>query len=138
MTKPLMTEAQWNEWSAGVRECVMNPERAQFFHKGRREWMSMAGEPTCFFIDDRYRARPRTIMCNGFEVPAPETEAPECSASFYVPDPSLDSWYSSAAWSNSRQIFLARGLVYLKRYDAIARAKAMAGIDPYAETTEDS
>lgn len=74
-----------------------------------------------------YRIKPRTVMCNGVEVPAPESVAPAEGSDYYMPHVSKDSSYYSEVWDGSSfdSRTLERGLVYLNKEDAIARAKAM-------------
>lgn len=74
-----------------------------------------------------YRIKPRTVMCNGVEVPAPESVAPESMTQVFAPSTFSIDLYSSWCWHNDRvdDVYLERGLVYLNQEDAIARAKAM-------------
>lgn len=74
-----------------------------------------------------YRLAPRTILVNGVEAPAPEKVAPEVGATYYVPDQSEESlaYYCSWGYDDMDARFLERGLVYLDKESAIARAKAM-------------
>lgn len=76
---------------------------------------------------DRFRIKPRTILVNGVEVPAPETEAPKISSSYFLADPSYSHFTACYQWGAEKSDFMAleRGLVYLNKEDAIARAKAM-------------
>ena len=74
-----------------------------------------------------YRIAPRTILVNGVEVPGPEKDAPEVGATYYVPDQSEESLAYDFSWGDDDMDarFLERGLVYLDKESAIARAKAM-------------
>lgn len=74
-----------------------------------------------------FRLAPRTIFVNGVEVPAPERVAPENRESYYTADVWGDDLYADFIWRNDKddQRALQRGLVYLNKEDAIARAKAM-------------
>lgn len=79
-------------------------------------------------VDWEFRIKPRTVMCNGVEVPAPESVAPAIGETYYVPSFSdEDCMYSSQTWRNSDfgKEMLERGLVYLRKEDAESRAKAM-------------
>ena len=74
------------------------------------------------------------IHVNGFLVPAPAEEFTEGKA--YIADPSdMDFTYTflveQAPSPTTRQLF-TRGLVHRSEANAIAHAKAMIGIDPYA------
>lgn len=74
-----------------------------------------------------FRLAPRTILVNGVEVPAPESEAPKKHTYFFLPDFEMDSMFVEDYWvaSQDDNRLLERGLVYLNKEDAIARAKAM-------------
>lgn len=79
-----------------------------------------------------YSIAPKTIMVNGFEVPAPETVAPAVGAPYYMPDPVPMEMYTRGNWTNHAHdtTRLTREIVYRYKDHAIARAKAMLGIDP--------
>lgn len=74
-----------------------------------------------------FRIAPRTILVNGVEVPAGEKEAPSKGATYYVPDQAEESLAYGFSWGDDDMDcrFLERGLVYLDKESAIARAKAM-------------
>lgn len=74
-----------------------------------------------------FRIKPRTVMCNGVEVTAPESASPAGNVDYFVPDVWSKSLYSAFTWDgdNHDMQSLGRGLVYLNKEDAIARAKAM-------------
>lgn len=78
--------------------------------------------------DIEFRIKPRTVMCNGVEVPAPETVAPDVESVYFVPS-TANSGFTKGhlRWENddSDVRWLERGLVYLREEHAIARAKAM-------------
>ena len=79
-----------------------------------------------------FRVKPRTHTLNGYEVPAPEMEAPKHGAKYWF----LNLWYEDAVisthWSgtNGDKNAIRNGL-WLSKEDAIANAKAMRGEDPY-------
>lgn len=75
----------------------------------------------------RFRIKPRTIRVNGVEVPAPERVAPNEGAAYYVATPHNEEFCSETTWTSHRLalLWLSRGLVYLRKEDAISRAKAM-------------
>ena len=113
-------------------------EKVEVAHGGRQdvytkfeEWHEMISlsnikEPN-WCIDLVYRIAPRTIMVNGVEVPAPETAYPEDGVDFYVPDLAEADLFSEGNWDEAEWDLnaLNRGLVYLDKESAIARAKAM-------------
>lgn len=75
-----------------------------------------------------YRLAPRTIFVNGVEVPAPESFAPDDGVEFFVPDGYTEKLTYPYTWRKGAELCdrcLERGLVYLNKEDAIARAKAM-------------
>jgi hypothetical protein len=78
-----------------------------------------------------------TRIINGFEVPAPETEEPKRGDWYYRVCLIDSDFYDSDRW-NGDDVHdvrpLKRGLIFLKKEDAIANAKAMLGIDPHVET----
>lgn len=78
---------------------------------------------------------PETRIINGFEVPVPETEAPEYDASYYLAAPTRRFFHGREDWVGDTmdKIWLKRGLVFLSEKDAIANAKAMLGVDPHSE-----
>lgn len=88
-------------------------------------WVSMART----FTADAYEFRlaSHTITVNGVEVPAPESKAPSYDSEYFVADPTAAefTWRYSWEYAESDCMFLERGLVYLRKEDAIARAKAM-------------
>ena len=77
-----------------------------------------------------WRVKPRTVT-RTVTYPAPETVAPAEGVAFYVPSiygngesTTLHRWHSPYA---SYQLWLKAGLVYLRKEDAEARARAMLG-----------
>ena len=96
--------------------------------------MEYHGNVSMKYVDDpdfagacEYRIAPRMILVNGVEVPAGEKEAPSKGATYYIPDPGEESLAYDFSWSDDDMDarFLERGLVYLDKESAIARAKAM-------------
>ena len=76
-----------------------------------------------------------TRIINEFEVPLPETQAPERGTTYYSPDLMRCHLFASLVWDDDDYDFrmLNRGLVFLNLDVAIATAKAMLGVDPYGE-----
>ncbi len=82
---------------------------------------------------------PKTRIINGFEVPAPETEGLRQGVMYCISVPTNKGFYCECEWVGDLEfdfLLLERGLVFLTKEDAIANAKAMLGIDPYAEAGE--
>jgi hypothetical protein len=80
-----------------------------------------------------YTIAPKTITVNGFDVPAPETVAPDYGTKYCVPALCTDDLVDGGVeWNGDKHdgLYLQRGIVYLNKDHAIARAKAMLGIDP--------
>lgn len=79
---------------------------------------------------------PKTRIINGFEVPAPEHDAPNVEDEFYIPFLSMEDYCDEFTWVGDKwdSRILKRGLVFLNEEDAIANAKAMLGINPYEES----
>ena len=74
-----------------------------------------------------FRLAPRTILVNGVEVPAPEKVAPPVDTEYFVPHGLDRDAYEAFYWAQEEwdARLLERGLVYLDKESAIARAKAM-------------
>lgn len=75
-----------------------------------------------------FRIKPRTVMCNGVEVPAPESVAPAQGTVYYTPHVTREPGYNEETWDRAAGFdlrVLEHGLVYINKEDAIARAKAM-------------
>ena len=82
---------------------------------------------------------PKTRIINGFEVPAPEIKEPEFGTKYYLASTLNEYFFAEyCTWDGERfeACWLERGLIFLNKEDAIANAKAMLGIDPYAEAGE--
>ena len=89
----------------------------------------------------KYRVKPgepKTIKVNGFDVPEPMREAPAEGVRYYVASTQARELCLSRGWDGWELDLrcLRRGLVYATAEAAVAHAKAMLGIDPYA--TEDA
>ena len=94
-----------------------------------------------FMHPSKYRIKPeepKTIKVNGFDVPEPMREAPAWGASYFSARPSAEGYYNGYSWDDllSENRWLQRGLLHTTVEAAVAHAKAMLGIDPYA--TEDA
>lgn len=74
----------------------------------------------------------KTINVNGFEVPAPITCQPEKGADYYIPSLTEDAFYCRWIWQGDMmdRLALERGLAHTTKEAAVARTKAMLGIDP--------
>lgn len=76
----------------------------------------------------------KTIKVNGFDVPAPMSEALVLNSVYFTPQTGYEVFYCKNAWRGDKfdSRFLSRGLVHSTESAAIAHAKAMLGIDPNA------
>lgn len=99
-----------------------------------RPFLEIVGNHTLDFVlggrtNDCYefRIKPRTVMCNGVEVPAPESVAPQYGWVVHYPNHMSITGHDCTRWGDESWLvlLLERGLVYLNKEDAIARAKAM-------------
>ena len=89
----------------------------------------------------KYRIKPeepKTIKVNGFDVPEPMRDEPAENATYAVAQPSEGDYYNEFSWGGCplETNWLQRGLLHSTKEAAVAHAKAMLGIDPYA--TEDA
>ncbi len=74
----------------------------------------------------------KTIKVNGFDVPAPMSEAPECGSEYFIPSINNDDFvehheFHGDSYDNR---WRSRGLFHSTESAAIAHAKAMLGINP--------
>lgn len=91
-----------------------------------------------FFSDMSYQVIRDMIVVNGFEVPAGVTVTPEYDDEYFYPISSSESLYGTSNYNGIiDHLRFNRGIIYLAKEDAIARANAMLGINPYAETEID-
>ena len=82
-------------------------------------------------------SKENVLVVNGFEVPAPLEADPGEGQEVYAADPMHAEWHFQLANTKiaitHRARVIARGLAYDTAAAAIARAKAMAGVDPTAQ-----
>ena len=78
---------------------------------------------------------PRTHTLNGYDVPAPETEAPAIKAKYWMFDSFESDGLCSDEWDGVEydQNALSNGL-WLSKEDAIANRKAFRGENPYDDS----
>jgi hypothetical protein len=78
-------------------------------------------------------------IINGFEVPAPETTEPDYGTAYFTPSLAYITMAVYQEWRNDDfdTRALKRGIVFLNEEDAIANAKAMLGINPRDEESEE-
>jgi hypothetical protein len=115
---------------ASLSEFLIDGANVETFHSAFIR-LILTGEATATIT-----RKPKTRIINGFTVPAPETEAPAQDAFYFMPALNIFEWLPVAIkWTNDSydRVMLQRGVVHLTREAAIANAKAMCGIDPYAD-----
>lgn len=85
--------------------------------------------------DFEFRIAPRTHTLNGYDVPAPETEAPAMDAEYWFIAPWADKGVYCDKWNGCGgcKNTLRNGL-WLSKEDAVANAKAFRGEDPYDDS----
>lgn len=121
-----------------VRAGKMPTDRLQS-SVGDGDWSEVrVSSPIVGFLTDdiEFRIKPRTHTLNGYDVPAPETEAPEVGVEYWTLDTAERDGVFSYEWEGKGyqhdQNALRNGL-WLSKEDAIANRKALRGEDPYKE-----
>jgi hypothetical protein len=107
------TDAPWEKWERWVRD----------------KWVPLTSNPL-WGLQYEFRRKRETMVVNWIECPAPMKVKPEFGKQYWFPDLSEEycvNWYH---WRNDKRdtLLFSRGLCYVYRDDAIARAKAMLGI----------
>lgn len=132
--------AQKKEWHAELLPIITAAVEGKVvqYLSADGKWYDSAGT---FMYPNKYRIKPeepKTIKVNGFDVPEPMRETIPVDTPFYLADVVVSKYYSAFYWtaSESDTTWLARGLLHTTVEAAVAHAKAMLGIDPYA--TEDA
>ena len=98
-------------------------------------WLDLGGKnPVRMAREVKFKPIQKTIKVNGFDVPAPMSEAPMIDGGYFTPQTGYEVFYCENKWRSDvyDHRFLSRGLVHLTKSAAIAHAKAMLGIDPNA------
>ena len=105
---------------------------------GSNTWSTCETHPRWWTSLD-YRRKPQTVTVNGFDVPKP-LENIEAGQVVWFSDPTLTDWagedrfVSDAGWPARgvawQKMLKERKLYHANKEDAVAYAKAMAGIDP--------
>lgn len=90
-----------------------------------------------FISPNKYRVKPeepKTIKVNGFDVPEPMREAPAVTTRYYMAYPAGTAYYEGDRWDGTDYdlLWLSRGLLHSTKEAAVAHAKAILSIDPYA------
>ena len=95
-------------------------------------WL-VAQEGWGFRHDCEYRVKQNTINVNGFDIPTPETVEPEIDSFVYVPYLISTEKVQLRVWSRSHSDLSAlhRGLLHMRKHDAVMHTNALLGINPY-------
>lgn len=110
-----------------------DPTHYQWRSSPSQAWVGVTYEtPLDLMLSGSLAFRSTPVAINGFDVPAPQRGALKYDEAFYVADPTSDRFVIEATWDGSAYdlMWLKRGLVYLRREDAVAAAKAMLSLDP--------
>ena len=77
------------------------------------------------------RVNPKVTFQKCVSVPVPETKPPRNQMRYYVPDPLRGDLFNEYTWiaGYTDMRYFSRGLIYLNKEDAIARAKAMLELE---------
>ena len=102
-------------------------------------WYTITG---VFVYPNKYRVKPeepKTIKVNGFDVPEPMRAAPLRMVKFYIPAMTVRDLHVINSWVGSEydRRALKLGVAHSTKEAAVAHAKAMLGIDPYADEDTD-
>lgn len=123
------TDTPWEWW-----QCCGNSSKT---------WTTLTASPR-WDASVEYRRKPKTIMCNGFnvEAPVPFTASLNLldysSIVLFVADPTAKSFFYGCHTLNQDEFSrcLCRGTIHATKDAAIAHAKAMLGIDPKGERND--
>lgn len=83
-------------------------------------------------LDGEFRVKPKTHTLNGYDVPAPETDAPEVGTEYWVLDSFERDGVCQHSWGGDKcDLFALQNGLWLSKEDAIANRKALRGENPY-------
>lgn len=131
--KTLAVEQVFQHMADNVRAGKSPVDRLQVFTtKGIAELLE--GTSISELANDyhQFRLAPRVHNLNGYDVPAPESQAPEAGAEYWYLSAFKPDGVRCATWMDKPHAHnaLKNGL-WLSKEDAIANAKALRGEDPY-------
>ena len=108
----LETDKPWQRW--------------EFLNEPGNDWAHAYKHPE-WLTQHKYRRKPRKILVNGVEVPAPEEAAPAYGTSYWIPGVDTEQTVHDLMWGDdaSDRCYLERGLVHLTKAAAQAHAEAM-------------
>lgn len=96
---------------------------------GKDEWVEQEHSPL-WRTDFNYRRKPRKILVNGIEVPAPEEKELKYDTKYWIPEPTKSDrlrLVDEFQWvdDDTDRAWLAAGIVHLTQEAAQAHAEAM-------------
>ena len=132
------SDLQWYSMLAPVIAAAAEGKVVQYL-AADGNWYTTQGT---FMHPSKYRIKPeepKTIKVNGFDVPEPMREAPALGTYYYIAYPTYEAYYAGESWDYSvfDICWLHRGMLHSTKEAAVAHAKAMLGIDPYADEDAD-
>jgi len=112
------------EYAKDAQETDKPWERWEYFRK--EVWHQHRDNPS-WFVDVKYRRKPKTILINGFEVPEPVREPLKYGTSYYQVSFARRPELSGCEWTNHAidHHRLGLGLIHLTLEAAEAHAKAL-------------
>lgn len=123
-----------NEYEKEILQAVVDGKRIQGLDRNS-EWSEVddycALQILCSNRDRgciiELRVKPETMLVNGVEVPAAETEAPSYGTKFWFPTYWKESGFWHSYWmpQGNQALALKRGFVHLSEENCIAHAKAL-------------
>lgn len=137
------SDLQWYAMLAPVIAAAAEGKVVQYL-AANGNWYDGSG---AFCYPNKYRVKPeapKTIKVNGFDVPEPMREAPADGASYFIAETSAATmerdYYYEFSWdaTPTETCWLSRGILHSTKEAAVAHAKAMLGIDPYADVGADN
>lgn len=79
-----------------------------------------------------FRKKVKTIVCNGFTIPAPVDTEPANNTYYFVADPTLEDFFNKTKYyCEYDERNFKRRICHLTKENAIMHAKAMLGINPH-------
>lgn len=129
------SDLQWYAMLAPVIAAAAEGKVVQYL-AADGNWYAGSG---AFVSPNKYRVKPeapKTIKVNGFDVPEPMRAVPACGIAYYLACPIDSEYYNYGRWSSGdlqERYWLSRGMLHSTKEAAIAHAKAMLGIAPYAD-----
>lgn len=119
-----------------AKDAAVNPEPWKLWQSqySANRWDPLGDHPR-WDVGTEYRRKPAEIpteVVNGFTVPKGLTQAPEKETLYFASAPTSDVWVRNWRWAcdTTDRTALDRGLAYLVEEHAVAKAKAMCGVDP--------